>query len=77
MFFISPLLFPGAAAKEEQDDEDGDEAKEDEDKSRGQSAQTLTVEQVKVIDSQGNLRVIFPSRVDLQNPNISVVRNYE
>jgi len=39
--------------------------------------QSLTVEQVKVLDPQGNLRVIYPSRVDLDNPAFDVSRNYE
>uniref|UniRef100_A0A2C9JGF0 B3/B4 tRNA-binding domain-containing protein n=1 Tax=Biomphalaria glabrata TaxID=6526 RepID=A0A2C9JGF0_BIOGL len=47
------------------------------DTSRMRFPQKLVVEQVKVIDAQGNLRVIFPSRVDLQNPAYDVIRNYE
>ncbi|GFN76879.1 leucine-rich repeat-containing protein 47-like [Plakobranchus ocellatus] len=47
------------------------------DTSRMRFPQKLTVEQVKVVDATGNLRVIYPSRVDLQNPAFDVVRNYE
>ncbi|XP_059171714.1 leucine-rich repeat-containing protein 47-like [Physella acuta] len=53
------------------------EAPKEVDTSRMRFPQKLTVEQVKVIDAQGNLRVIFPSRVDLQNPAYDVIRNYE
>lgn len=39
---------------------------------------SLTVEQVKVTDVEGNLRVVYPSRTDLLNsPGITVNRNYE
>ncbi|XP_005100287.3 leucine-rich repeat-containing protein 47 [Aplysia californica] len=51
--------------------------KEAVDTSRMRFPQSLTVEQVKILDSQGNLRVIYPSRVDLDNPAFDVVRNYE
>ncbi|KAK3731244.1 hypothetical protein RRG08_025787 [Elysia crispata] len=47
------------------------------DTSRMRFPQKLTVEQVKVVDGTGNLRVIYPSRIDLQNPAFDVVRNYE
>uniref|UniRef100_A0A0B7A6W0 B3/B4 tRNA-binding domain-containing protein n=2 Tax=Arion vulgaris TaxID=1028688 RepID=A0A0B7A6W0_9EUPU len=64
----------GDAAKAEEDDGD---VKEEVDMSRVKTQQSLTVEQVKVIDGQGNLRIIYPSRVDLQNPAFDVIRNYE
>jgi hypothetical protein len=38
---------------------------------------TLTVEQVKVTDEEGNLRVVYPSRTDLNKPGITINRNYE
>jgi len=41
------------------------------------SDQVLVVQQVKVIDSLGGLRVIYPSRVDLQSTTFRVVRDYE
>ena len=47
------------------------------DTSRMRFPQKLTVEQVKVVDGTGNLRVIYPSRIDLQNPAFDVIRNYE
>ncbi|RUS86868.1 hypothetical protein EGW08_005347 [Elysia chlorotica] len=47
------------------------------DTSRMRFPQKLTVEQVKVVDGTGNLRVIYPSRIDLQNPAFDVFRNYE
>src|SRR6218665_1837114 len=37
----------------------------------------LVVEQVKVVDHLGALKVIYPSRVDLQLPKYKVVRDYE
>jgi phenylalanyl-tRNA synthetase beta subunit len=39
--------------------------------------QVLVVQQVKIIDSLGGLRVIYPSRVDLQSSAYRVVRDYE
>jgi len=41
------------------------------------SEQVLVVQQVKVIDNLGGLRVIFPSRVDLQSPGYRVNRDYD
>jgi len=41
------------------------------------SEQVLVLQQVKVIDNLGGLRVIFPSRVDLQSPVYRVIRDYE
>jgi len=41
------------------------------------SEQVLVVQQVKVIDSLGGLRVLFPSRVDLQSSAYRVIRDYE
>lgn len=37
----------------------------------------LVVEQVKVVDHLGALKVIYPSRIDLQSPKYRVVRDYE
>ncbi|BFZ04597.1 hypothetical protein BsWGS_07636 [Bradybaena similaris] len=64
-----------AATKDEDGDNSDGEAKETVNINR--VGTRLTVEQVKVIDGQGNLRVIYPSRVDLQNPAFDVIRNYE
>ncbi|CAL1533774.1 unnamed protein product [Lymnaea stagnalis] len=65
-------------AKDKPTEVEGDAEGEPEvDTSRMRFPQKLTVEQVKVIDAQGNLRVIYPSRVDLQNPAFDVIRNYE
>jgi len=41
------------------------------------SEQVLVVQQVKVIDNCGGLRVMFPSRVDLQSDVYRVNRDYE
>jgi len=55
------------------DDEDGDEGL-----APGLvSEQVLVVQQVKVIDSLGGLRVLYPSRVDLQSSAYRVIRDYE
>jgi hypothetical protein len=41
------------------------------------TAQTLVVQQVKVLDALGTLKVIYPSRIDLQSDLYHVVRDYE
>ncbi|KAH9502851.1 Leucine-rich repeat-containing protein 47 [Bulinus truncatus] len=64
------------SSKKDQDSGEG-VAEPEIDTSRLRLPQKLVVEQVKIIDAQGNLRVIFPSRVDLQNPAFDVIRNYE
>ena len=61
----------------EDNTEDRAEAAAPVDTSRMKFPQKLTVEQVKVVDGTGNLRAIYPSRIDLQNPAFDVVRNYE
>ncbi|XP_062607398.1 leucine-rich repeat-containing protein 47-like isoform X1 [Saccostrea cucullata] len=48
-----------------------------EEASSSPAQKTLTVEQVKVNDEEGNLRVVYPSRTDLNHPGIKVNRNYE
>lgn len=37
----------------------------------------LVVEQVKIVDSNGDLKVLYPSRTDLDSDLIEVIRNYE
>ena len=37
----------------------------------------LVVEQVKITDMEGNLRVIYPSRTDLNNEGIQVIRQFD
>ena len=41
------------------------------------SEQVLVIQQVKVIDKLGGLRVMFPSRVDLQSSVYRVNRDYD
>lgn len=64
-----------AAIRNEPDEDTG--AATPVDTSRMRFPQKLTVEQVKVVDGTGNLRVIYPSRIDLQNPAFDVIRNYD
>lgn len=49
-------------------------AKAAEDDSALRENQKLTVEQVKVVDENDALRVIYPSRVDLESQNFVVIR---
>ena len=37
----------------------------------------LVVEQVKITDIQGNLKVVYPSRTDLNNAAIQVIRQFD
>jgi hypothetical protein len=39
---------------------------------------TLTVQQVRVVDKEGNLKVVYPSRIDLnfEDNSISVIREW-
>lgn len=74
---------PGAAAAEDDTDaayQDAANYDEDLEESIGPgltTEQVLVVQQVKVIDSLGGLRVLFPSRVDLQSGAYRVTRGYE
>ena len=55
------------------DNSDSDEGVVFEKKSR----EKLVVEQVKITDDKGNLRVIYPSRTDLTNEGIQVIRQFD
>ena len=37
----------------------------------------LVVEQVKVTDPEGSMKVVYPSRADLDSPVFKVTRDYE
>ena len=37
--------------------------------------QVLVIEQVKVVDSAGSLKVVYPSRVDLQSDGFRIIRD--
>jgi len=39
--------------------------------------QTLTVEQVKIVDTEGIMKVVYPSRQDLQGDGFKIIKNYE
>ena len=41
------------------------------------TAPTLVVQQVRIVDVTGSLKVMFPSRVDLQSSDYHVIRDYE
>ncbi|KAL5017258.1 hypothetical protein ScPMuIL_006847 [Solemya velum] len=58
--------------EEEEQNEAGDAATCD-----VSSPHKLLVEQVKIVDHQGSMRVIYPSRTDLTTESISVTRNYD
>ena len=38
---------------------------------------SLFVEQVKIVDNEGGLKVLYPSRTDLQNDGIKVIRSFD
>lgn len=38
-------------------------------------AKRLVIEQVKIFDESGELRVVYPSRVDLDAPHLNVIRS--
>jgi hypothetical protein len=65
-----------AAAESDTEIDDGVEELEIKDLSLT-AEQTLVVQQVKVNDAQGSLKVTYPSRVDLQSETFRVVRDYE
>ncbi|XP_014675925.1 PREDICTED: leucine-rich repeat-containing protein 47-like [Priapulus caudatus] len=43
----------------------------------GRHPGSLTVEQVRILDPEGQLKVVYPSRIDLQLEGVSVVRDYK
>ena len=57
-----------------------DGAENDEEKTVAEtlhSNQQLVVEQVKITDHEGSLKVIYPSRTDLLSDSFKVVRKWE
>ncbi|KAL4223455.1 RNA binding [Mactra antiquata] len=64
----------GAEAKGSNSDSDSDEVVF-ENATGDLNIKTLTVEQVKVIDSESTLKVLYPSRTDLDNDTVTVVRD--
>lgn len=36
---------------------------------------TLIVEQVQILDTEGNMKAVYPSRADLPNEAIKIIRN--
>ena len=38
--------------------------------------QTLIVEQVQILDEEGNMKIVYPSRADLLGTEYKVVRDY-
>ena len=62
-----------------QTDQDAEDEKENAATSISPSnkRKNMVVEQVKVVDLEGSLRVIYPSRVDLQHNAIEVIRDYD
>ena len=43
----------------------------------GEGQQQLIVEQVKILDTEGHMKVVYPSRVDLVSNAFTVVRDYK
>jgi len=64
---------------EVQDDGDDDDDVDEEmlSLSLSGSGNVLVVEQVKVIDDTGSLKVVYPARIDLKSEVFSVMRDYE
>lgn len=71
-------LSPDDATESSETDRTGDEETvEDDSESHPTAEQVLVLEQVKVVDHLGTLKVIYPSRIDLQSQAYRVVRDYE
>ena len=54
---------------------DGDSTSQNKAKARVQKK--LIVEQVKILDVDGNMKAVYPSRADLPNEAIEIIRNYD
>lgn len=68
----------GAVAKGSDSDSDSDDGVVfAEAGSSGKNAKTLVVEQVKIVDAEGGLKVLYPSRTDLNSELIKVIRNFD
>lgn len=50
---------------------------EDTNKPSSTDPKTVVVQQVKIVDAEGGLRVIFPSRMDLTLEGYNIIRPYE
>lgn len=65
----------GATAKGSDSESDSDDGVVFENASSAASVKILTVEQVKVIDAESTLKVLYPSRTDLCSDVINVIRD--
>lgn len=75
---LSNTLAPDDAMESSETDRTGsEETFEDDGEMHPTAEQVLVLEQVKVVDHLGILKVIYPSRIDLQSPEYRVVRDYE
>lgn len=66
------MWLPGgnAVAVEDEDGAAGGEGRQD-------YRQQLVVEQVKILDIEGHMKVVYPSRIDLTSEAYKVIRDYE
>ena len=67
----------GATAAGGKSDSESDEGVVFEGDSAKSTREKLVVEQVKVVDHEGTLKVLYPSRTDLNNEQIEVIRNFD
>lgn len=67
----------GAAAKGSDSDSDEDKVVFAGAGYGSKSAQRLVVEQVKIVDAEGRLKVLYPSRTDLNSDLIEVIRDFD
>ena len=64
-------MVSGVKATGDEDDSDADEAAGGDASVKGKC---LTVEQVQVLDAEGHVKVVYPSRVDLVSDSFRVIR---
>ena len=57
--------------------ESGSESEEEDQERVEKGASTLNVVQVKVTDQEGTMKLVYPSRADLQHQDYRVIRDYK
>ena len=67
---VTATVTDGAAGGDNSDSDDGVVFEK-------KPTEKLVVEQVKITDIEGNLKVIYPSRTDLNNEAIKVIRHFD
>ena len=76
-FYKDVLLFVGVRSSEKVCVESGSEEDGEVEFLTNQNPPSLNVQQVKITNHEGTMKLVYPSRADLQDSSYRVVRDYK